>query len=225
MNRLAELRKEKSISQAELGKILGVAQNTLCNWEKGNREIDNLSLIRISDFFNVSVDYVLGKSKYKNINEVIEYNWGLMNDPYFEPPFDFASLLSPLRKEQGISLSEFGNVIGATKEQMEEIEEGILPITYEQAEKLCKYLDTNVSQVLFDNELYGEEVPEKYHDKVKEWENIRKTADEEAIKEADQTLNPDIRMIARAGKKMTPEQAENLRKYAQYMFPEAFSDD
>ena len=37
--------------------------------------------------------------------------------------------------------------------------------------------------------------------------------------------NPDIRMIARAGKKMTPEQAENLRKYAQYMFPEAFKDD
>lgn len=39
------------------------------------------------------------------------------------------------------------------------------------------------------------------------------------------TENPDIRMIARAGKKMTPEQAENLRKYAQYMFPEAFKDD
>ena len=37
--------------------------------------------------------------------------------------------------------------------------------------------------------------------------------------------NTDIRMIARAGRKMTPEQAENLRKYAQYMFPEAFAND
>ena len=37
--------------------------------------------------------------------------------------------------------------------------------------------------------------------------------------------NPDIQMIARAGEKMTPDQAENLRKYAQYMFPEAFDDD
>lgn len=35
-------------------------------------------------------------------------------------------------------------------------------------------------------------------------------------------LSPDIRMIARAGRKMTPEQAENLRKYAEFMFPEAF---
>lgn len=37
--------------------------------------------------------------------------------------------------------------------------------------------------------------------------------------------NPDIRMIARAGQKMTPEQAENLRKYAQFMYPEAFNDN
>ena len=37
--------------------------------------------------------------------------------------------------------------------------------------------------------------------------------------------NPDIRMIARAGRKMTPEQAENLRKYAQFMYPEAFDDN
>lgn len=38
-------------------------------------------------------------------------------------------------------------------------------------------------------------------------------------------VNPDIRMIARAGQKMTPEQAENLRKYAQFMYPEAFNDN
>ena len=37
--------------------------------------------------------------------------------------------------------------------------------------------------------------------------------------------NPDIRMIARAGKKMTPEQAKDLRKFAEYMYPEAFTDD
>ena len=46
------------------------------------------------------------------------------------------------------------------------------------------------------------------------------------IHEGDSKIeNPDIRMIARAGRKMTPEQAENLRKYAEFMFPEAFKDD
>ena len=37
--------------------------------------------------------------------------------------------------------------------------------------------------------------------------------------------DPDIRMIARAGRKMTPEQRESLLRYARYMFPEAFEDD
>lgn len=36
--------------------------------------------------------------------------------------------------------------------------------------------------------------------------------------------DPDIRMIARAGRKMTPEQRESLLRYARYMFPEAFED-
>ena len=36
---------------------------------------------------------------------------------------------------------------------------------------------------------------------------------------------PDIRMIARAGKKMTQEQRENLLRYARFMFPEAFEGE
>ncbi len=49
-------------------------------------------------------------------------------------------------------------------------------------------------------------------------------AQNEKIEDSEST-NPDIRMIARAGKKMTPEQAQILRKYAQFMFPEAFEYD
>ncbi|MCR5664248.1 MAG: helix-turn-helix domain-containing protein [Oscillospiraceae bacterium] len=36
--------------------------------------------------------------------------------------------------------------------------------------------------------------------------------------------DPDIRMIARAGQKMSPEQRQNLLRYARFMFPEAFDD-
>lgn len=37
--------------------------------------------------------------------------------------------------------------------------------------------------------------------------------------------DPDIRMIARAGRKMTAEQRESLLRYARFMFPEAFEED
>ena len=72
---------------------------------------------------------------------------------------------------------------------MEEIEEGLLPINYDQAEKLCEYLGTNVSQVLFDNELYDDEVPEQYHDDVREWERVQKEADDEAMRDFTTTLS------------------------------------
>ena len=195
-------------------------------WETEKRTPDLEMIKKIASFFEVSTDYLTGGSKYKNIQEVKDYDWGAgVSDPYFDAPFDFAKLLKPIREFQGISLSEFGKVIGATETQMGEIEDGILPINLNQAEELCNYLDTDVSQVLFDNALYDETVPEPFHDRVREWEKLKETADEEAMGEASHILNPDIRMIARAGQKMTPEQAENLRKYAQFMFPEAFKDD
>ena len=45
--------------------------------------------------------------------------------------------------------------------------------------------------------------------------------DSEAVEDDE----PDLRMIARAGRKMTPAQRENLLRYAQFMFPEAFQED
>lgn len=62
MNRIRTLREEKNISQKDLGKMLNVAQNTISNWEKGLREPDNKTLVRLSKIFECSTDYILGNS-------------------------------------------------------------------------------------------------------------------------------------------------------------------
>lgn len=59
MQKIAELRKGRGLSQKEFGKLIGAAQNTVCNWENGKREPDVQTLNKIADFFNVSVDYLL----------------------------------------------------------------------------------------------------------------------------------------------------------------------
>lgn len=228
---LRRIREMNKLSQATLANELHVSQGTIGNWETGKRIPDSEMLKTIASRFNVSVDFLLGQSKFRNNEEWLDFNddsakWHV-NDPYFEAAFDFAGLLVPLREEQGVSLSELGSVIGASKEQMQDIEDGVLPITYGQAEKLCERLGTDVPQVLFDNQLYDDEVPEEYHDNVKAWELKKRKLEKEASasKMHEGISNPDILMIARAGQKMTQEQAENLRKYAQYMFPEAFKND
>jgi|GEM_PF-968403 len=60
MNRIKELRKQKKITQKELAKHLQIADSTLSYWEMGKYEPDNESLKKLSKFFLVPIDYILG---------------------------------------------------------------------------------------------------------------------------------------------------------------------
>lgn len=60
--RLRELRKGKNLTQKELAKILQVSQQTIGSWEVGRAEPNTDVINSIADFFNVSGDYLLGRS-------------------------------------------------------------------------------------------------------------------------------------------------------------------
>lgn len=59
--RLKELRKDKQITQKELAIFLNLTANCICEWEKGRSEPNSGTLLELSNFFNVSVDYLLGR--------------------------------------------------------------------------------------------------------------------------------------------------------------------
>ena len=59
---LKELRKEKNITMKKLGEKIGVAESTISLYESGKRQPDNVTLLKIADYFNVSVDYLLGRN-------------------------------------------------------------------------------------------------------------------------------------------------------------------
>ncbi len=58
--RLKDIREDADISQQTLAEYLNVKQNTYSQYENGKRQIPIDSLIKLSEFFNVSVDYILG---------------------------------------------------------------------------------------------------------------------------------------------------------------------
>ena len=60
MNRIRELRKQLDMTQKELAKHLQVSDSTLSYWEMGKYEPDNDALMRLSRFFQVPIDYILG---------------------------------------------------------------------------------------------------------------------------------------------------------------------
>ena len=61
--KLKELRKEKGISQLKLAMDLSVNQNTISRYETEERQADYETLIKIADYFNVSIDYLLGRTE------------------------------------------------------------------------------------------------------------------------------------------------------------------
>lgn len=64
-DRLRELREENDMTQEQLGKLLNVTKQAVYSYEKGENEPSFDSLIKIADIFNVSLDYLLGRTKQK----------------------------------------------------------------------------------------------------------------------------------------------------------------
>lgn len=60
--RLKEIRKEWNISQMELSKATGLSQSAIAKWELGKTEPTASALIALAEFFNESVDFLLGLS-------------------------------------------------------------------------------------------------------------------------------------------------------------------
>lgn len=65
-NRLRNLRKALNLSQEELGMKFNLAKSTISQYELGKRTPDSAMLERLADFFDVTVDYLLGRSDIKN---------------------------------------------------------------------------------------------------------------------------------------------------------------
>lgn len=63
---LCELRKEKGLSQKDAAAKLGISQALLSHYEKGIRECGQSFLIKVADFYDVTCDYLLGRTPEKN---------------------------------------------------------------------------------------------------------------------------------------------------------------
>lgn len=64
--RLKEIRKAKGISQLKLAMDLNTNQNTISRYETGEREPGISELIKIADYFKVSIDYLLERTNNPN---------------------------------------------------------------------------------------------------------------------------------------------------------------
>lgn len=76
------LRQESGLTQGQLGKNLGIGQATIAAYENGKREPHIVSLIAYADFFDCSIDYLVGRvDDFGTVIEVEKRNQRLVLNP------------------------------------------------------------------------------------------------------------------------------------------------
>lgn len=68
--RIAHLRERRGLSQAALAKDLNIGQSTLAMWETDKRGLKDEVIIQIAEYFDVSTDYLLGRTSKKEYYEL-----------------------------------------------------------------------------------------------------------------------------------------------------------
>ncbi|PWU66746.1 helix-turn-helix domain-containing protein [Gracilibacillus dipsosauri] len=79
-DRLKRLRKERKLTQTELGNIINVTKVSISGYENGDRTPDTDNLRRLADFFGVTTDYLLGRSDDPNLTEKEDNNKIMVNE-------------------------------------------------------------------------------------------------------------------------------------------------
>ncbi|MBP5444634.1 MAG: helix-turn-helix transcriptional regulator [Acholeplasmatales bacterium] len=65
MLRLKELREDSDLTQSYIAKILNISQRSYSHYELEDRQIPLDLLIKLADYYNVSVDYIIGRTNKK----------------------------------------------------------------------------------------------------------------------------------------------------------------
>ncbi len=68
-NNLKSIREDKDLTQRDIAKILNVSQNTYSQYETGVISLTAETLVKLSDFYGVSIDYLLDRTNNQKINK------------------------------------------------------------------------------------------------------------------------------------------------------------
>ena len=67
--RLRDMREDSDMSQAQIAAILGIQQTVYSRYERGFQTIPLELLLKLADYYGVSLDFLTGRTQNKNINK------------------------------------------------------------------------------------------------------------------------------------------------------------
>lgn len=115
MNRIKELRNEKQINQETIGKLLGLEIAGVSKLETGRVPLKDEYIVKLAEYFNVTTDYLLGKSDIRNPEQEIEFD--------------------PDKLRIGLSTKDYSNITDEQKKQIEDFARFVLKDNLKEKKK------------------------------------------------------------------------------------------
>lgn len=117
--RIAQLRKEAGLTQAELSKKLGISRASLSLYEIEKREPDIDTLVKMSTCFDVQIDYLLGLTDERHHESTLSWRLPSVSNR-------FGTILKDFRKQKGLTEKSFAEQLNITEQTYIGIENGFL---------------------------------------------------------------------------------------------------
>ena len=126
-NNIKYCREELEMTQTELGSIFGVSKNTVSGWENGHDTMPFNKLIKFSNLYDYSLDYIMGLTKRNN-----KYNKTKNNKK------NIGSKLRNIRKELNISQQQLAKECGISQTTYSSYETGNYLVNTITIYSICK---------------------------------------------------------------------------------------
>lgn len=150
MNKLTELRKARHLTQTELAKILNVARNTISQWETGKRNPDLDTVVKIANYFDVTVDFLIGGNDKRAPTQ-----WQNTTQADKAPSLKNENLrLKALRKQNNMTQKDIAKLTGYQQTLISKWESDEREPDIETLKRLANYFNVTVDY------LVGNDAPE-----------------------------------------------------------------
>lgn len=127
--RLFDLREYKDLSQIKLADYLGITQQTYSLWEKGTKIIPLKHLNNLSNFYEISMDYIVGLTDEKNNSGIIKLTE--LNKT------EIGSRIKKIREDNNLTLRDLAKELNTTSSTISAYETGKTLILTAFAYQIC----------------------------------------------------------------------------------------